>query len=92
MKVLCEDLQVSEGPTYPACPQVPPDLQKNSNGLGGPPYCNSGIIGVEEDPDIITSVPHSHHYRVGGLSTELMAREGAAVVLTALAAGSFFRS
>ena len=31
-----------------------------------PPPCNSGIIGIYEDPNIVTSIPYSHYYRVGG--------------------------
>ena len=31
-----------------------------------PPNCNSGIMGIYEDPNIVTSIPYSHYYRVGG--------------------------
>ena len=31
-----------------------------------PPPCNSGIIGIQEDPNIVTSIPYSRYYRVGG--------------------------
>ena len=31
-----------------------------------PPPCNSGIIGIYEDPNMILIIPYSHYYRVGG--------------------------
>ena len=31
-----------------------------------PPPCNSGITGIQEDPDIILTLPYSHYYRGGG--------------------------
>ena len=31
-----------------------------------PPPCNSGIIRIEEDPNIIPIIPYSHYYWVGG--------------------------
>ena len=31
-----------------------------------PPPCNSGIIGIEEEPNIILTIPYSHYYRMGG--------------------------
>ena len=34
-------------------------------GLGGPPPCNSGIIRISEDPNIIPIIPYSHYYWVG---------------------------
>ena len=33
--------------------------------LGGPLPCNSGIIGIFSNPNIILTIPHSHYYRVG---------------------------
>ena len=30
-----------------------------------PPPCNSGIIGIEEGPNIIPIIPYSHYYWVG---------------------------
>ena len=30
------------------------------------PPCNSGIVGMSEDPNIILSIPESHYYWVGG--------------------------
>ena len=35
-------------------------------GRGGPPHCNSGIIGLTEHLNVILLIPHSHYYRVGG--------------------------
>ena len=31
-----------------------------------PPPCNSGIIMIQEDPNIIPIIPYSHYYWVGG--------------------------
>ena len=31
-----------------------------------PPHCDSGIIGIEEDPNIALIIPASHYYWVGG--------------------------
>ena len=31
-----------------------------------PPPCNSGIIRILEDPNIIPIIPYSHYYWVGG--------------------------
>ena len=28
--------------------------------------CNGGIIGIQEDSNIVTTIPYSHYYRVGG--------------------------
>ena len=30
-----------------------------------PPLCNNGIVGIQEDPNMITIVPHRHFYWVG---------------------------
>ena len=35
--------------------------------LGGPPPCNSGIIGIQKDANIILSIPYIHYYRVEGV-------------------------
>ena len=31
-----------------------------------PPRCNSGIMGIQEGPNIITIIRYRHQYRVGG--------------------------
>ena len=31
-----------------------------------PPPCNSGRIGISEDPNIILFIPYSHYYWAGG--------------------------
>ena len=34
-------------------------------GLEDPPPCNSGIIRIYEDPNMIPIIPYSHYYWVG---------------------------
>ena len=34
--------------------------------LGGPPPCNSAIIGIYKDPNRVPIIHYSHYYRVGG--------------------------
>ena len=46
--------------------KFPLTLQEELYTLGGPPPCNSGIIRIYEDPNIIRIIPYSHYYRVGG--------------------------
>ena len=44
--------------------------------LEDPPYCYSGIIRIEEDPNIIPIIPYSHYYWVGGPPKEDWAYQG----------------
>ena len=34
--------------------------------LGGRPPCNSGMVGLQQDPNIILNIPYSHYYCVRG--------------------------
>ena len=42
------------------------ETTEESFALGGPPPCNSDIIRIYEDPNIIPIIPYSHYYWVGG--------------------------
>ena len=39
-----------------------------------PPPCNSGIIGILEDSNVVLSIPYSHYYRVGGPPSSFLAK------------------
>ena len=42
--------------------------------FGGPPPYNSGITGIQEDPNIITAIPGCHYYSLGGSEQPLLNR------------------
>ena len=46
--------------------QLPRRGNMRSSPWEDPPPCNSGIIGIKEDPNIILIIHYSHYYWVGG--------------------------